>query len=829
MGGRADSPMVVMNTQKSWFSILTNERISEGRRLPLKALVRSLFVLPALVPIVRMTWILSAFGCNNASNDEVQLISSFLGPAMAGKYNWLHLPRDTFSNTHSDLIPGLIYFVMAHVARLNAFALLYLAVAFDVVALCLLYASFARASEGSPWVTRALFALLLSGLIFSVTQMSAFEFPLLSIKTSLNQLGLAIGIWGLTRFQHRWPGLTLALAGGLIASLSNATGIAMWPVILLGMILLGFRQVRFFLAWVAAVLISVAPYALFVFVDRTSPNQSTFNSVFRPVFFVNMLGGALNPDGRWWQTGAAPLLHFTGILGLVLLVSGMAFLLIKPRRELFERSAPALMLITFGLLCILEISAFRGGLAPWYTPWSIDFWIGLVGLIYVLWGSNRKIVGRLRADRPRSIAIGGMFVTPALTWALVCAVAIGWLVLLANLTHSDKSFYIASRSPVAATCLRNYRTAPTYCENRLVQWMPGNPDYMRELAEPLERNGLSVFAPSQEWTLQGDTYLGRVSYHQEPAVPRIIWTADTTPVQSSPESYAHLNLFVHSPNWVSWRVLLPASLESAELRSAVTISSAAPRGPVADGVTAQVYIRQDGADEQLVYSKYLSPNSRSWRSFSIPVLQYAGKTITIRLGSDPGANIVHDWLLYEYPRIDLTTRNAASDPPQIQPSNTDLSPDLPKMTSNDFDLRMDKWQPTDLQPISSEEGLPKWKVVGRRAALEYDFSEPVETADYSHLLIKVSLEAPPLERSISIWYSDASDPGFSPGRSFTLPLLADKGLHYYSYDLSLPPSFPKSLKGLIIRPVYDPGAPEDSIEIADVRLVHKPDKDSSGN
>ncbi|HUK90768.1 MAG TPA: hypothetical protein VLZ81_10240, partial [Blastocatellia bacterium] len=90
------------------------------------------------------------------------MISGFLDPAMSGGYNWLHLPRDTFFNTHSNLFPGLIYLASAYLTHLNAFSLLYVGVVLQAAAVCLLYHAFVGgADRGRRWPDALLLAPIL--------------------------------------------------------------------------------------------------------------------------------------------------------------------------------------------------------------------------------------------------------------------------------------------------------------------------------------------------------------------------------------------------------------------------------------------------------------------------------------------------------------------------------------------------------------------------------------------------------------------------------------------------------------------------------------------
>ena len=69
------------------------------------------------------------------------------------------------------------------------------------------------------------------------------------------------------------------------------------------------------------------------------------------------------------------------------------------------------------------------------------------------------------------------------------------LALRTQATWEDKSFYLPSRSPLSAACLREARKVPFVCEEAVFQWRPVGRGTVAILAQPLERLSLSVFGP----------------------------------------------------------------------------------------------------------------------------------------------------------------------------------------------------------------------------------------------------------------------------------------------------------------------------------------------
>jgi hypothetical protein len=473
-------------------------------------LVLAAIVAVALLPILRIVYTLGVIGENNLSNDAGPFLRRFLTPVMAGSYQWLDFPRDTFINTHSNIFPGLVFILLAYTSRLEVHAILYLGVLLALVRLWLLNDVIGRCSGLNGAIGRGALWLMLASLVFSISQMSVYEFPLLSIKYGLSNLGTALGIWGLTKYRGRMAGVWLAAGSGVVATLSNATGFALWPAFLIGMCLLGFRRARHFLVLLLSATISILPYLFFLFLSKAPSASSRFLSLFRPVLILNILGRPL-ANGIGSDYGPLAMSEAAATIGLILCAVA-AVLLWKGRTwRPVQSVAPLIVLVAVGLLTACQISLFRHQISPWYTGVVMDFWIGLIGLAFVLW---------LKDQPPALKSMSWLPGARARIWSIAAIASIAVLYLATNRTRADKSFYVQSRSPVSAACLRNYRTAPTYCECSLARWLPGNPRYLEMLGKPLEENHLSVFAPRRSGRCK-ETRFSAMSNTTRPSDPRI--------------------------------------------------------------------------------------------------------------------------------------------------------------------------------------------------------------------------------------------------------------------------------------------------------------------
>ena len=787
-------------------------KLKPWQRRALRWAAISVIVALTLLPAAGITFILATTGANNLSSDDGNFINKFLGQVLEGTYHWQNFPRDTFFDPHSLLFPGLVYLGLAYFADSNVYVALYLGLLLAAVKLLLLHSALTQTNQTRKGWERWLLWPLLAALVFSVSQISSFEHSMPAVTGGLSSLGFVLGVWGLTRFPAQWRGVTLMVVGGVVASFSSGAGLVMWPIFLLGLIFLGFRKVGHYAFWLTAAALSAVPYLYFLFIyPRPGSHQSTLLSVFNYLFVIDTLGRPF-VNGTGLNYSRMPISVWIGSLGIALFVIILSLLILldRERRKLtLAQSAPALMLIAFALLTTWQISLFRDQIAPWYTTLSIVFWIGLLGLTYVLWVNHATNAAQ---GRQRHWAI-------PLIARLLGVVVVGGLICLyasSNFSYTDKTLLMRTRAPASAACLRNYRTAPTYCEETLVIWQLGDPHYIERLAQPLERNHLSVFAPRQEWTLQGDFILDSVKIFETPGIPDIRWSEDLTATPVSWRDYRHLNLFLHTPNAISWTVSLPPNVEQADFHSAIAISQSTPFDPVADGVRFEVYLKREGGVEESIFSQYLAPGQRQWQPFTIPLSAYAGQTVTIRLTSSAGGNVIQDWAMYRYPYIDLLLN-------QGKDVDTAVSSKPFTPTLTDADARFDTtdsnlWQTSNMQPAPTATTATDTWTIGQAPRMEYNRPLDLCVADYTHFYARLAALANyPIV--LQITYKLKDEPEFV--RWVTIPLFADGEMHEYTYDLKLLELNQQArLTGIRLSPVRAIAfSGETWVKISDFRLI----------
>ena len=198
------------------------------------------------------------------------------------------------------------------------------------------------------------------------------------------------------------------------------------------MYLAGFRRPAHYAVWFAGAVVSTLPYWLYM-VFSGGPAAGTPPSLLNVGFIVATLGLPLSPI-------LPPDLGTpVGCAALCLGASGCAILVRLRNRRQVIAATPALMCMGYSLATIWAISIFRSGVAPWYAGHSSLFWIGLVGLAYVL------LAPFMHSERTRISAA-------AVVWSAALGLTIAVSYLNSNLTYIRDVFFLDSRAPVSAAC-----------------------------------------------------------------------------------------------------------------------------------------------------------------------------------------------------------------------------------------------------------------------------------------------------------------------------------------------------------------------------------------
>lgn len=746
---------------------------------PLLAVICGLL---ALVPVAHITALVMGTGANNPSNDYLGYMP-FINRILSGHYLWQDYFKDTMSSVHSLAIPFAVRLAVISLTHWNMYAELAIGLVLAVLRLLFFFDALTCRAR-SPW--RWVLLPILAALVFSTSQISDFGYGDASLPIGFTQLGLAGAVWALARFGGSGWGVALAALGGAIGTISGAGGIPIWPVLLLGIALLTPRRWRSYLVVTGAAGLALLPYMIVLLIQQHGGGTG-IGSLLDLSFITAAIGW---PFSEFFSRATATSV---GLLGLAFTLTGLALLWLPYRPARIHRAAPALMVLAYGLINIWSISVVRGsgivGLAPWYTTHFMPVWIGLVGLAYLLWVEGAPWRA-LRSWAAVAHAAAGRL------WSLGLIALLAALYLNSNLTAADKAMYLFSRSPASASCLRNYATAPTTCEAYLFQWGIGHPVYLADLGAPLARHQLSVFAPDQQWALQGDYALDTVRLEQPPSAPQPVWSSN---LNGAPwADYHHLDLTLPTADRLSWRLTLPARTQRASFDTALRLVGVAS--------TAHIALRTRHGVTTLANIPLLPGGN--WLPLHLPLQRWRGQTVTLLLSARSSLPSQPATVDYRYPVINL---HLASHGPAGPPIPPEVVP-----TTADYRFPLHDWSAEGLRG-----GSPgAWTVTSPDALLSTTGQRDVCLSRYADLYLRLAV--PPTSAPAVVQVSFAlKNAVVSP---ISIPLLADGATHAYFTSLKLlqfPPG--TRLSGLSLQPnpaPYSNGV--QSIRLDSVRLIRDP-------
>jgi hypothetical protein len=754
------------------------------------------------LPVANIAHVLATCGVDNLCNDYLQY-AGLIDRIMSGNYNWLNFISDTFYRTHSVAAPVALHLACARFFHLSVYPELASGFVFALARLIILYAVLARPLKG--WLRPALLPAL-SALVFSSSQMSVFCYGDGALTIELSLLGFALVLGGLAL--EGYSGDALIFAGGTIASFSWGNGLVAWLMAATGLAALGRRQAISYLTLLAGFALSLAPYVNALVVAPLSQHGparvgTTPLTLLNLRFISGALGFPFANDIAAHAEGLAAA-RTIGWLGLAASLAGLILIAGARDKALVRKATPALLCVIHGLVSLWQISVFRSLIAPWYTAPAATFWIGLLALAPLVY---QELAGGRTGGSP-------WLKGAARAWCVLVPLFMAIVYLSSNLTYEDKDTLLFARSPASASALRHWRNGPTYGEQYVFQWGGGNPGLLGLLAAPLEKHNLSVFAPHQLWTLQGDFLLDDVKYFAPASSYTPFWSAGVDRKERLPWWHnKHLNLVLPAPDSVSWSFVLPDDLASAELCSRAIISAVGGGKPT----LLSVHVKSEGASERMVYNFLANKESGKFQEFKVPLTEYRGKKITIRFGcaGPQGAAGV-----FYYPVVEIVRAIRQGEKSQAlgqEPTPSNCYPQPAAAGASPADLCFETSFPG---PDSGDRQEVIAHTAAGVSATQLMISEPSDTriSDYSHFALTLSLSPKVSPRMVAVTLqTDSASP------TFQVPLVADGATHTYTYDLKLLELAPGTrIKGASLALAgQSEGGQGNTLSLADVRLVRK--------
>ena len=357
--------------------------------------------------------------------------------------------------------------------------------------------------------------------------------------------------------------------------------------------------------------------------------------------------------------------------------------------------------------------------------------------------------------------------------------------LTTNLTYTDKSFYLFSRSPTSAACLRNYRFAPTYCEGFVFQWGVGNPSYLSQMGSVLDKYHWSVLGPHQEWTLQGDYIFGNVSLLSPSGPDEVRWVSGSSDKPSYwSADYHHLNLLLHPGQAILWQIDLPSNLSHANFNIGLSLSDQA----TCLQQNFSIRIELDPESPNLVFQKQGLCEFINEVQLNENLLDYAGKRLTIRITNESNAGEGRTLRLH-YPRM-LIDENQPAEQDQhaldsIRPLNTDLSPNIFPLKGTEINSNIISTANPELHDLQLQNNNGLMIRNGPSPRVRFTLTQPVCLLDWSRFYFHLALTDSAQKKKVRIGFQFNDNNDLNREDVLEFPLLAGEDMHAYTVDFEL--------------------------------------------
>ena len=756
---------------------------------PPKNLVRkiSFVLLPfvvilTLIPIINIATITATAGENNISNDVV-FWADLVDKALNHKLSVSEFITRSFISQHFVPLHLAIEMINAYVFDWNIYITLFVGFFLNLIKLVLLFDLFTFRYPQNPF--RWLLLPVLSAVVFSNMEVTTFTGQNAATLIGMSLFGVVLSIWGIVRLQPRFQGVVVCIIGGFIATWTFALGLLAWPITLVGMVLLNYRKVKYYLVWLASTLVCIFPYWYFMFFKgggESKPVPLNIGAIINLPFLLNMMGRPLVDLSTFEFTRQYKI---AGAIGFALAFACLVVVAFHLRENKYKIFIPALMMFALGLGGVWLTSIGRNSLASWYITAAWPFWQGIIGFGFLLLMEPAS-TGPVQFSFLSSLGLlkkvfaAFIFLTVAVLYAR------------SNIGNEVEGFLLYSRTPASAACLRNYQSAPAYCESFLFQWPIQRPDFIFELGRPLGKNQLSANGRQQQWSLQGDFIFNQVEVKRVAQTDPIGWfeglQGDRT-AWAGIKRWHHLDLMLHSPNIIRWTVEFPEYMETAVLKSAVGARNDGKDYPAADGFTFVVRIEGDQAAQKTVFEKLVSKDEQNWLPFSVDLSAYKGKQITIEFTSLPGKNNIADWAMVQYPVIDVKVARHVDTRQNVRytPENTDEfsgfhNPVVGDLVWDGTDLNV--WSLSNLEAVKAQPGF-------YRGDEDPYFlrKEPFNAclADYAYFYVEFALPKGTQDgdRVAQIFYQLNDGQPFLEERSVRFSAYSDGKVHGYTYPIRL--------------------------------------------
>ncbi len=417
-----------MSTKTASLIPLETPQTRKVRLRPGTLLTAGGWVTLLLLPPLAMLLIVANFAVDLPHWDEWELAPLVI-KLHTGGLSWADFW--TPHNEHRIFFPKLLLVGLAKLGGWSVIKEMYVCWLLELATLLLIWRMLRFTLPGRSWI---LALLISSGLIFSAGQVqiggAAGGYQIVWFMLSLGAVG---AIWFITRWVGRWYGLGLAIGAAVFATYSLAGGLAVWPVILTGLVIQrqkwGWRAIA---VWLAA---AVGFLGIYFYGLETSSLRLPYllGHLFEFTSYVLAYLGAPFAIGSGITVAA-----LFGLGGLSLLAV-TAYEWWRTRAIGWGQLQPWILLVLFGILSAAltatgRIASEEGqAISSRYSTIAALFWVGLSGAVV---GVFEPILNQSRGFRKRILGGVGL--------ASLLAIAIGYFLAYQTgfsvIKHNSREF-----------------------------------------------------------------------------------------------------------------------------------------------------------------------------------------------------------------------------------------------------------------------------------------------------------------------------------------------------------------------------------------------------
>lgn len=378
-------------------------------------------------------------------------------------------------NEHRIVIPRILDLILIKVTGWNRQIEMTADLALGIGTMVLLLSCVRRTGDTAKLMVVAIFPFSLC--LLSLGEYANWQSPF-QVAFLATVFGVALCLWAFTTQTRTWLGLTLAILGALVASLSSFAGLMTWVIFLPNLWNAGYRSAKFLGLWSATGIITIALY-----MRGLSP------SLQHAILPLDVLKYALAYLG-------SPVGYPDVVPSQLAAIASMMFLSVNlaaywSLRRSLRHIAVWVSLALFAAACAAITALGRGGqwgiaeaLESRYQAFSALWWVAVIAVTLLV---ISEVMERSHTSRDRPLH--------SLRYAIVgvnavCLVTVCLALIQVNLVGLKIGNTWLSLQQHNQNCIVNYDTAADSCLN---VYYPGGSQIVRRDAAYLEQSNLAVF------------------------------------------------------------------------------------------------------------------------------------------------------------------------------------------------------------------------------------------------------------------------------------------------------------------------------------------------